>query len=69
LRRLLVANWDEFSSIFPSQQWITQKLEELEAPRNVMAHNNPVSERDAKRIEVYSDDWIALINERRDLVP
>lgn len=69
LRRLIVANWAEFTSIFPSQPWITQKLEDLEPPRNVMAHNNPVSERDAKRIEVYSDDWIALLNDRRGVIP
>ena len=69
LRRIIIANWAAFTAIFPSQQWITQKLEDLEPPRNVIAHNNPVSERDAKRIEVYSDDWIALINDRRGVIP
>ena len=69
LRKLIIQNWSEFAGIFPSQPWITQKLEELEPPRNVVAHNNPLSEKDAKRIEVYSDDWIALINDRRAMIP
>lgn len=69
LRKLIVGSWGDFKPIFPTQQWITQKLEELEPPRNILAHHNPVSKQDIKRIELYSDDWIALLNDRRGVIP
>jgi hypothetical protein len=69
LRKLITGNWEEFKGIFPTQQWITQKLEELEPPRNVIAHNNPLSKTDQTRIELYSDDWIALLNAQRGAIP
>ncbi|MGQ0668293.1 MAG: Swt1 family HEPN domain-containing protein [Actinomycetota bacterium] len=68
LSKLITKNWNDFKGIFPTQQWITQKLEELEPPRNIVAHNNPLSAKEQTRIELYSDDWIALLNDRRDLV-
>jgi hypothetical protein len=33
----------------------------------VIAHNNPLSAKEKARIELYSDDWIALINDRRNV--
>jgi hypothetical protein len=69
LRHLITKNWDEFKDIFPTQQWITQKLEELEPPRNVIAHNNPLSAKEQTRINLYSDDWIALLKAKSGLVP
>lgn len=69
LKKLITKNWKEFSGLFPKQEWITHRLDELEPPRNILAHNNPVSKQDEKRIELYSDDWIALLNGRRDVVP
>jgi len=69
LKKLITKNWAEFSGLFPKQEWITHRLEELEPPRNVLAHHNPVSKQDEKRIELYSDDWIALLNDRRSVVP
>ena len=69
LRKLITHNWEAFKEIFQSQQWITQRLEELEHPRNVIAHNNPVSNRDQDRIELYYSDWIDLLKARRGLIP
>jgi hypothetical protein len=69
LRKLIIGNWAEFSGLFPKQEWITHLLEELEPPRNILAHHNPVSKQDEKRIELYSDDWIALLNDRKDIIP
>jgi hypothetical protein len=69
LRRMIIGNWDAFQAIFPNQPWITQRLDELEAPRNVLAHHNPVAKRDRTRIELYFDDWISLLNDRREAIP
>lgn len=69
LRKIIQKNWKDFKDLFPSQPWITQKLVELEHPRNVMAHHNPVSRTDLKRIELYFDDWLSLLKDRKDLIP
>lgn len=65
---IITKNWTEFAPIFVKQSWIT-KLEELEAPRNIVAHNNPLSKQEETRVDLYFNDWIALLNERKDLVP
>ena len=57
LKTIISRNWDSFKEIFPTQPWIFQRLEELEHPRNVVAHNNPVSAEDMTRIVLYFSDW------------
>ena len=69
LRTIIERNWDDFKKFFPSRLWITQKLDELENPRNVLAHHNPVSKIDLKRMEVYFEDWVNLLKDRRQLIP
>jgi hypothetical protein len=69
LKKIISKNWDDFKAIFPSQSWISQKLDELEHPRNVMAHHNPLSSADLKRIDLYFSDWIALLKSKRNLIP
>lgn len=69
LKSIISKNWDDFKDIFPSQQWIFQKLDELEHPRNVIAHNNPLSKDDIKRTELYFSDWIKLLKQKKNLVP
>lgn len=69
LRRIIENNWAEFASLFPNRGWITQRLEELEPPRNVVAHHNPISKNDQKRIELYFADSISLLNARHDVIP
>jgi len=69
LKRIIINNWNDFKDLFPSQAWIAQKLDELEHPRNVMAHHNPVSKIDEKRIDLYLHDWIALIKSKNKIIP
>jgi hypothetical protein len=61
LRNIIEKNWADFDAIIHKQQWISQWLEELEPARNTLAHHNPVSENEQKRIEVFYADWSALI--------
>jgi hypothetical protein len=68
LKKIIFKNWDDFKDIFPSQPWIFQKLDELEHPRNVIAHNNPLGKDDTKRIELYFSDWMNLLKQKRDLI-
>jgi hypothetical protein len=69
LRSIIERNWEDFKEFFPTRAWITQKLEELETPRNIVAHHTPVSDTDLRRIEVYFKDWTALVKSRRRLIP
>jgi hypothetical protein len=69
LRDIITKNWSDFESIFLKQPWITQRLDELEPPRNILAHNNPLSKQEEARIDLYFNDWIALLNDRRGLIP
>ena len=66
LKNIIHKNWTDFESIIPKQQWISQWLEELEPARNTIAHHNPVSEKEQKRIEVFFDDWSELIASVKD---
>lgn len=65
LRNIIEKNWADFDPIIHKQQWINQWLEELEPARNTLAHNNPVSENEQKRIEVFFNDWVQLIAANR----
>jgi hypothetical protein len=68
LKSIISKNWDDFKTIFPSQQWIIQRLDDLEHPRNIIAHNNPLSEDDKKRIGLYLSDWLKLLGQKRNLI-
>lgn len=69
LRNIIEKNWVDFDPIIHKQQWINQWLEELEPARNTLAHNNPVSENEQKRIEVFYNDWAALIEANKTAIP
>jgi Swt1-like HEPN len=69
LRELITRNWSDFEPIFLKQSWITQRLDELEPPRNIVAHNNPLSKNEENRIDLYFNDWVALLNDRKGAVP
>jgi hypothetical protein len=69
LRDIVTKNWVDFEPIFLKQPWITQRLEELEPPRNIVAHSNPLSKQEENRVDLYFNDWIALLNDRKASVP
>jgi hypothetical protein len=69
LRDIITKNWVNFEPIFLKQPWITQRLEELEPPRNIVAHSNPLSKQEENRVDLYFNDWIALLNDRKAMVP
>ena len=62
LKSIITANWSDFEGIFPNQQWVTGKIDEIEMSRNVIAHNNPLEERDVTRLRLNLQDWISQIS-------
>ena len=68
LKSIINANREAFMPVFIDIEWILQKLSELEQPRNIVAHHNPMDPNDIKRIEVFFEDWIKLLRERKHLI-
>lgn len=54
-------NWITFEDLFPDQNWVITRLNELEASRNIVAHNNLLDERELQRIRMYLQDWIRQV--------
>jgi hypothetical protein len=50
-------NWQLFEDLFPDQNWITNRLTELEASRNIIAHSNTLDDRELDRVRMYLQDW------------
>ena len=61
LKSIITANWPDFQDIFPNQQWVAGKIDEIEMSRNVIAHNNPLEERDVTRLQLNLQDWVMQI--------
>lgn len=57
LRTIIVNNWPLFEDLFPDQNWIITRLDELEASRNVIAHSNVLDDREITRLKLYLQDW------------
>jgi hypothetical protein len=57
LSDIVIAKWDDFSDIIPTQAWIKQKFEELEKARNFIAHNRLLIPAEFARIEMHLADW------------
>lgn len=62
LNSIITTNWQDFKDVFPSHQWVTARIDEIEMSRNVVAHNNPLEKRDIQRLELYLGDWIKQIS-------
>ncbi len=61
LKILIRNNWPDFEDLLPDQHWITARLDELEASRNVIAHSNLLDDREMDRIKMYLDDWMRQV--------
>lgn len=57
LMSIIRNNWPVFEDLFPDQNWIANRLAELEASRNIIAHSNTLDERELIRIRMYLEDW------------
>ena len=61
LSDVIVANWDDFSDLVPSQHWIKQRFDELEKARNFVAHNRLLLSGEFQRLEMYINDWNRMV--------
>ena len=61
LASIIVQNWDHFKDVMPSQDWIRQRMTELEKARNFVAHNRMLLPSEFQRIYMYISDWNKVV--------
>ena len=61
LSQIIIAKWDCFKDIIPSQHWLSQRMDELEKTRNFTAHNRMLLPSEFHRIYMYVADWNRVI--------
>ena len=61
LSSIIQNNFDDFADLFPDLNWVISRFAELEASRNIVAHNNLLEERELERIKMYLVDWVRQV--------
>ncbi len=61
LAQIIIANWDDFSDLFPDQAWIASRFNDLEMSRNVIMHTGTLPQLEVERIESIVGDWIRQV--------
>lgn len=61
LAQIIVAKWDHFKDVLPTQHWLKQRMDELEKSRNFIAHNRMLLPSEFQRLYMYIADWNRVI--------
>lgn len=61
LAAIMVQSWKHFEDLIPSQDWLRQRMNELEKARNFVAHNRMLLPTEFQRIYMYISDWNKVI--------
>ncbi len=61
LADIIIAKWDFFKDIVPTQHWLKQRMDELEKSRNFIAHNRMLLPSEFQRLYMYISDWNRVI--------
>jgi len=62
LVKVVVASWEDLKDyIGQDQAWMQVKLKEIGLSRNIVAHHNPLADRDFSRVLLYFEDWIRQV--------
>ena len=61
LAQIIVAKWDHFKDVVPTQHWLKQRMDELEKSRNFIAHNRMLLPSEFQRLYMYIADWNRVI--------
>ncbi|MBR1122511.1 hypothetical protein JQ628_13370 [Bradyrhizobium lablabi] len=57
LAQIIIAKWDHFKDVVPSQHWLKQRMDEMEKARNFIAHNRMLLPSEFQRLYMYIADW------------
>ncbi len=61
LKSIIQLNWGDFEDLFPDVNWVIMRFTELEASRNIVAHNNVLEKHEIDRIKMYLVDWVRQV--------
>jgi hypothetical protein len=61
LAQIIIANWEDFSDLFPDQHWLSSRFNDLELSRNIIMHSGVLPENEIERIESIARDWIRQV--------
>ena len=61
LSKLILNNWEYFKKYFPTQSWISTKIEELYKVRCLIAHNSYAGEDEKELVSLYYKQIIKQI--------
>lgn len=61
LAQIIIANWEEFSDLFPDQHWLSSRFNDLELSRNIIMHSGSLPEIEIDRIESIARDWVRQV--------
>jgi HEPN superfamily Swt1-like protein len=61
LAQIIIAKWEHFEDIVPTQHWLKQRMDELEKARNFTAHNRMLLPSEFTRLYMYIADWNRVI--------
>ena len=61
LAQIIIAKWDFFKDVIPTQHWLKQRIGRVEKCRNFIAHNRMLLPSEFQRIYMYIADWNRVI--------
>jgi hypothetical protein len=61
LAQIVIAKWEYFKDIVPTQHWLKQRMEEMEKARHFIAHNRMLLPTEFQRLYMYIADWNHVI--------
>lgn len=61
LAQIIVAKWDCFKDVIPTQHWLSQRLDKIEKARNFLAHNRLLQPGEFARLYMYVNDWNKVV--------
>lgn len=61
LGQIIIAKWEHFKDVVPTQHWLKQRMDELEKVRNFVAHNRMLLPSEFQRLYMYIADWNHVI--------
>lgn len=61
LAQIIIAKWEYFQAILPTQHWLKQRMDEMEKARNFIAHNRVLLPSEFQRLYMYISDWNRVI--------
>lgn len=63
LRIIITDNWSVFKKIHNRQSWVIEHIMQLRFSRNIIAHNNPLKERDITSIHTKIHEWFDQVKD------